>query len=99
MRFLRRLAATVEQEPPAPLTIDHETALLTGAALIPDLLADHDQARNLAAMASARYARLLAAVRAAIAAQAEGLPDPLCWVRDQLAEHGQLPPAGAVPVQ
>src|SRR5579859_4844967 len=86
MRFLRRLAATVEQEPP---TIDRETALLVGAALIPDLLADHDQARNLAAMASARYARLLAAVRAAIAAQAEGLPDPLCWVRDQLAEHGQ----------
>lgn len=40
-------------------------------------------------------AELLAAARAAVAAERNGDADPLAYVRGVLAEHGQLPPDGA----
>jgi hypothetical protein len=47
------------------------------------------------ALTRADYAELLAAARAAIAADRDGLRDPLTFVRGVLADRGQLPPAGA----
>ncbi|MFG1620185.1 hypothetical protein ACGFI3_46190 [Nonomuraea wenchangensis] len=49
-------------------------------------------------MLAAAYSELLAAARASVAAAALGEPDPLVYVREHLAEHGQVPPAGARPV-
>jgi hypothetical protein len=46
---------------------------------------------------AAAYSELLAASRASVAAAALGEADPLVYVRECLAEHGQLPLAGAYP--
>ena len=51
------------------------------------------------AIVQAEYAELLAAARAAVAAERNGDTDPLAYVRGLLAERGQLPSPGAVPVQ
>ena len=51
------------------------------------------------AIVQAEYAELLAAARAAVAAERNGDTDPLAYVRGLLAERGPLPPPGAVPVQ
>jgi len=51
------------------------------------------------AIVQAEYAGLLAAARAAVAAERNGDADPLGWIRGLLAERGQLPPPGAAPVQ
>jgi hypothetical protein len=55
--------------------------------------------RTLLALTRARYAELLAAARAAVAAERSGDADPLGYVRAALAERGQLPPPGAVALQ
>lgn len=47
----------------------------------------------------AEYGELLAHARAAVAADRAGETDPLGYIRDVLAERGQLPPAGARPTQ
>ena len=39
------------------------------------------------------YADLLAAARATLAANRDGEPDPLYYLRDELAARGHLPPA------
>ena len=44
------------------------------------------------AIVQAEYAELLAAARAAVAAERNGDADPLAYVRGVLAERGQLPP-------
>ena len=44
------------------------------------------------AIVTAEYAELLAAARAAVAAERNGDADPLGYVRGVLAERGQLPP-------
>jgi hypothetical protein len=46
-----------------------------------------------------RYANLLAASRATIAAHHDGEPDPLGYLHDELAAHGQLPPEGMHPAE
>jgi hypothetical protein len=62
--------------------------------------AELDAARTRLALTRAAYAELLAAARAAIAAdRIDAGTDPLGWVRGVLADHGQLPPDGADPVQ
>ncbi len=43
------------------------------------------------------YGDLLAAAKAAVAAEAAGMAYPLGWLRDHLALLGELPPAGARP--
>ncbi|MFI9846733.1 hypothetical protein ACIHFD_57605 [Nonomuraea sp. NPDC051941] len=50
-------------------------------------------------MLAAAYSELLAAARASVAAAELGEADPLVYLREHLAEHGQLPPAGARPVR
>lgn len=45
------------------------------------------------------YSGLLGACRAAVAADALGHPDPLFWIREELASHGQLPSPDALPEQ
>ncbi|MEO3892203.1 hypothetical protein [Nonomuraea sp. B5E05] len=47
---------------------------------------------------AAAYSELLAAARASVAAAASGEADALVYVREHLAEHGQLPLVGARPV-
>ncbi|RVX39129.1 hypothetical protein EDD27_1472 [Nonomuraea polychroma] len=49
-------------------------------------------------MLAAAYSELLATARASVAAAELGEVDPLVYVREHLAEHGQLPAAGARPV-
>lgn len=46
-----------------------------------------------------RYANLLAAARATVAADRDGDPDPLAILRDELDSHGQLPDAAMHPAQ
>lgn len=46
---------------------------------------------------AAAYSELLAASRASVAAAALGEGDPLVYVRECLAGHGQLPLTGARP--
>ncbi|MET7339138.1 hypothetical protein [Nonomuraea sp. NPDC005650] len=50
-------------------------------------------------MLAAAYSELLAAARASVAAAELGEADPLVYVREHLAEHGQLPPAGTRPMR
>ncbi|MEU5869580.1 hypothetical protein ABZ815_51045 [Nonomuraea sp. NPDC047529] len=50
-------------------------------------------------MLAAAYSELLAASRASVAAAALGEADPLVYLRECLAEHGQVPPAGARPMR
>ncbi|MGW2161827.1 hypothetical protein [Nonomuraea sp. NPDC001699] len=45
------------------------------------------------------YSELLAASRASVAAAALGHADPLVYLRECLAEHGQVPPAGTRPMR
>ncbi|UBU19188.1 hypothetical protein [Nonomuraea gerenzanensis] len=49
-------------------------------------------------MLAAAYSELLAAARASVAAATLGEGDPLVYVREHLADHGQVPPVGARPV-
>jgi hypothetical protein len=53
--------------------------------------------RNELVLLAAAYSELLAAARASVAAAALGEADPLVYVREHLAEHGQVPPLGARP--
>lgn len=55
--------------------------------------------RDRLALLAADYAELLGHARAAIAAAQRGEADPTGYVRDLLAQRGQLPPAGAAPAQ
>ncbi len=43
------------------------------------------------------YADLLAAARATLTADRDGEPDPLYYLRDELAARGHLPPSGGRP--
>jgi hypothetical protein len=43
----------------------------------------------------ARYANLLAAARAAVAAEQDGEPDPIAYLRDELPDHTPRPDLGA----
>jgi hypothetical protein len=53
----------------------------------------------LLALLRADHSALLAAARAAVAADRDGCPDPVGLIRGVLAERGQLPPAGMTPQQ
>ena len=46
-----------------------------------------------------RYANLLAAARATVAADHDGEANPLAYLRDELDAHGQLPDASMHPAQ
>ncbi|MEU4545129.1 hypothetical protein [Nonomuraea dietziae] len=56
-----------------------------------DLIDDLEQVRMREAALRTYYLRLLTAARATAAAEAAGAPEPLVFLRHELAEHGQLP--------
>lgn len=58
------------------------------------LLDDLEQARMREAALRTYYLRLLTAARATTAAECAGAPDPLVFLRHELAERGQLPADG-----
>lgn len=67
-------------------------ALWTALADIPALLAELDRIHALHTLTRLRYANLLAAARATVAADRDGEDEPLFYLCDELAAHGQLPP-------
>ena len=66
---------------------------MTHSPALTALRTEIDRLRSLLALARVRYANLLAAARATLAADRDGEADPLFYLRDELAAHGQLPPA------
>ncbi|HZD15411.1 MAG TPA: hypothetical protein VE196_09890 [Pseudonocardiaceae bacterium] len=64
--------------------VDYRAALLAVVLHVPALLGDVERLRLLAVGARREYANLRAAARAALAAEAEGEPDPLGYLRDEL---------------
>ncbi|MDF5755626.1 hypothetical protein [Spongiactinospora sp. TRM90649] len=58
------------------------------------LLEDLEHAKMREATLRAYYLRLLTATRATVAAEAVGAPEPLTFVKDELAKRGQLPGDG-----
>jgi len=74
-------------------------ALWTALADVPVLLAEIARGRTLLALTRAEYADLLAAARATIAAHRDGERDPLYYLHDELAAHGQLPPRHLHPAE
>lgn len=67
-------------------------ALWVAVADLPVLLAEIDRARTMLALSRAKYADLLAAARATLAADRDGESEPLLYLHDELEAHGQLPP-------
>ncbi|MEY9887501.1 hypothetical protein ABIA31_001130 [Catenulispora sp. MAP5-51] len=63
------------------------TAMWTAIADIPVLLAELDRALTLLTCARTDTANLLAAGRATLAALDDNEPDPLVYLRDEVAEH------------
>jgi DNA-binding XRE family transcriptional regulator len=59
---------------------------------VPILSAEISQLRTELDETRLDRANLLAAARATIAAHHDGEPDPLSYLRDELAARGQLPP-------
>ncbi|MGN9846644.1 hypothetical protein ACTMTI_51940 [Nonomuraea sp. H19] len=55
------------------------------------LVDDLEHARMREAVLRTHYLRLLTAARATVAAETVGAPDPLAFVKHELAERGQLP--------
>jgi hypothetical protein len=75
--------------------IDRTTRLLESlAAELAAEQAEHAQTRNRLALLRADHARLLAATRAALAADWDGEPDPVMYVRGLLEDTGQAPAPG-----
>ncbi|MEU8245490.1 hypothetical protein [Nonomuraea sp. NPDC048916] len=58
------------------------------------LIDDLEHARMREAVLRTHYLRLLTAARATIAADIADAPDPLAFLKHELAERGQLPAAG-----
>lgn len=72
-------------------------AMRTALSDIPPLLIEIRHAGWLLTLTRTRYANLLAAARAAVAADWEGEPDPLLYVRDELRSRDQMPPRDLLP--
>ncbi|MFC5830021.1 hypothetical protein [Nonomuraea insulae] len=58
------------------------------------LIDDLEHARMREAVLRTHYLRLLTAARATVAAETVGAPDPLAFLKHELAERGQLPEDG-----
>jgi hypothetical protein len=68
-------------------------AVWTAVADIPVLLAELDRLARLLSRARWDFADLLAAARATLAADHDGEPDPMTYLRDAVAEHqAWIPP-------
>ena len=66
-------------------------AITTALATIPAFCQETKHLRALLHIAKLDHANLVAAVCATVTADHEGEPDPLWYVRDELAARGQLP--------
>ena len=84
------LAALAETRRP----VDYRAALLAVVLHVPALLGDAERLRLLAVGARREYANLRAAARAALSADAEGEPDPLGYLRDELPATDLTAPTG-----
>jgi hypothetical protein len=71
------------------------TALWTALMDIPVLLAEHGRLSSLLTEARRDAANLLAAARATLNAQHDGEPDPLSYLRDEMAVHEPTDASGA----
>jgi hypothetical protein len=71
----------------------HARTVVIVAALdaIPGLCQEIQHLRALIAVASIDHANLVAAARSTLLAERDGEPDPLWYLRDELAERGQFP--------
>jgi hypothetical protein len=69
--------------------LDRRTPLTvwTAVADIPVLLAELERLASLLTWVRTEFANLLAAAHATLAAQRDGEPDPLSYLRDQVATH------------
>jgi hypothetical protein len=69
--------------------LDRKTPLTVWTAIadIPVLLAELDRLARLLTWARTEFANLLAAAHATLAADRDGEPDPLSYLRDQVAAH------------
>ena len=67
------------------------SAIWTALADVPVLLAEVSRLAILLTWTRLKFANLLAAARATLAAQHDGEPDPLSYLRDELADHEPLP--------
>lgn len=70
---------------------DHAGDLLRIAR---SLLDDLEQVRMRESLLRTHYLRLLTAARASVAAERDGDPEPLTFVKHELARRGQLPAEG-----
>ncbi|WP_405582186.1 hypothetical protein [Streptomyces sp. NBC_01190] len=66
------------------------TALWTALTDIPVLLADNRRLASLLTNARAEFANLLAAARATVHADDDGEPDPMSYLRDEVAAHDPI---------
>jgi hypothetical protein len=72
--------------------LEFHTALVASVADVPTLVSEVDRLWGYLVQTRRRYADLLAAVRAALAADRDGEADPLWYVRDEFAaQAGQWP--------
>jgi hypothetical protein len=76
----------------AATTARTPVALWVAVADVPVLLTEIGRVRTMHALTRAQHADLLAAARATLAAHRDGEADPLYYLHDELAAHGQLPP-------
>jgi hypothetical protein len=72
----------------------YRAALLAVVLHVPALLGDVERLRLLAVGARREYANLRAAARAALSADAEGEPDPLGYLREELPATDLTAPTG-----
>jgi hypothetical protein len=86
----------ISRSPLARATFGSRSIAVLAAALnrIPPLCQEVHRSRIALELARLDYANLLAAARSALTADRDGEPDPLWYIRDELAERGQLPQSG-----
>ena len=81
----------------AHLQVAHQrktpVAIWTAVADIPVMLTEIGRLSQLLTHARWDFANLLAAARATLDAERDGEPDPLSYLRDQVAEHRPWSPA------
>jgi hypothetical protein len=90
-RDARRIVAGFESA--MPTLADIWRLIDTALADAPKLSAEIDRLRAELDHTRLDRANLLAAARATVGAYLDGEPDPLSYLRDELAARGQLPPA------
>jgi hypothetical protein len=83
---------TINASPLARILLRARIAAFAAALdAIPDLCQEVQRLRALLALASRDHANLIAAARCSLIADREGEPDPLWYLRDELAERRQSP--------